>query len=121
MLRTVSSLLALFILLATSPIAHAQSQAEGDLIADKLNAAAKGRQSCSQARKELRKLRDEHPNYHFAFAGRKDRTITGMRGCGYAWNLDLETAQQRAMLECRKSEVEFGTGGDGTRICRLLR
>ena len=77
---------------------------------------------CRNARKEIRRLRrnKRYSAYHLVFAGRKDSTITGMKGCGYAWNVDLVEAQSRAMAECRKWEVKYGTG-DGEKTCRFMK
>lgn len=76
---------------------------------------------CTMYRKEIRKFkrRGEFEPYHFAFAGRKDRTITGIRGCGYGWSTDLERAQNIAMERCREWEVEYGVG-NGEKTCRLM-
>ena len=75
---------------------------------------------CTYMRKKFRRFRKEFPDAHFVFAGRKDRTITGIRGCGFAWNLDRVKAEEQAMKSCRKWEAEYGTDG-GTKTCRFLK
>jgi len=74
---------------------------------------------CTAIRQVYRKLRREHPSYHFVFAGRRAPTITGMRGCGYAWGADLEKARAEAMAGCKRQEEKLGTNG-GKRTCRFL-
>lgn len=76
---------------------------------------------CTMWKREIRrfKRRGEFKPYQFAFAGRKDSTITGIRGCGYGWSMDLERAQEVAMEHCRKWEVEYGVG-NGEKTCRLI-
>ena len=68
-------------------------------------------------RSETPKARAE--GWHLAFAGRKDSTITGIRGCGYAWNRDAAKAQAVALENCRKWEKTYGTG-NGEKTCRLM-
>lgn len=99
----------------------AQSAAQSAEIKEHLAQKTKGRQGCSQARKAIRAIKEDYPGYTFVFAGRKDRTITGIRGCGYAWNTNPAKAAQVAMENCRKWEKEYGTGADGTKTCRILR
>ncbi|MBT8155901.1 hypothetical protein KMP13_18955 [Epibacterium ulvae] len=77
--------------------------------------------TCTKARKELRRMKrsGKYEPYHFVFAGRKDNTITGIFGCGYAWNVSLEAAQVLSMARCRKWERELGVG-NGEKTCRYL-
>lgn len=76
---------------------------------------------CSAARKQIRRQKASaaEAGWHLAFAGRKDSTITGIRGCGFAWYTDLRKAQEHAMASCRKWETTYGTNG-GTKTCRLM-
>ena len=76
---------------------------------------------CTAARKQIRRQKSAaaKEGWHLAFAGRKDSTITGIRGCGYAWNSDPAKAQQAAMQNCRKWEKTYGTG-DGDKVCSLM-
>ncbi|MDN2581543.1 hypothetical protein [Aquibium sp. ELW1220] len=74
---------------------------------------------CTRVRHRLRSLRKEHPEYHFAFAGRKAATITGIHGCGFAWDRSGSVAASKAMASCKLIEKRYGTG-DGTKTCRLL-
>lgn len=101
-------------------ISHAQSGGKHDDLFEALGYRMAGTATCTKIRRALRDLQELYPEDHFAFAGRKDRTITGIRGCGYAWDETLAAAQTRAMENCRKWEVEYGTHG-GTRTCRLMK
>lgn len=74
---------------------------------------------CTRVRHRLRSLRKEHPEYHFAFAGRKAATITGIQGCGFAWDKSGPVAAAKAMARCKRIEKKYGTG-DGTKTCRLM-
>lgn len=76
---------------------------------------------CTAARKQIRRQKQEAASHgwHLVFAGRKDSTITGIRGCGYAWNRDAAKAQQTAMQNCKQWEAKYGTG-DGTKVCSLM-
>jgi hypothetical protein len=76
---------------------------------------------CSAARKQIRRSKKDaaKDGWHLAFAGRKDSTITGIRGCGYAWRRDLAKAQAAAMNNCKKWEVKYGTD-NGKKTCRLM-
>lgn len=76
---------------------------------------------CTAARKQIRRQTKSaaKEGYYLAFAGRKDTTITGIRGCGYAWDTDKAKAQSRAMSECKKWEKTYGTG-QGEKICALM-
>jgi hypothetical protein len=82
---------------------------------------ARSTYSCTAARKQVRRLKlaAAKDGVYLAFAGRKDSTITGIRGCGIAWRSSLEEAQKAAMARCRQKEVEFGTAG-GKKVCRLM-
>ena len=107
------------VLLLISP-ALALSEAESSEIRAKM-AQFKGKDfGCTRTRKAMRKIAAAHPNYHFAFAGRKALTITGIRGCGYAWNVDAAAAQATALKICKQWEQAYGTAG-GTRTCQLMR
>ncbi len=108
------------VLSLSNPPALAQSAEQSQAIAEQFE-KYKGRTfSCTASRKALRKLSKQYPAYHFVFAGRKDTTITGIRGCGFAWNTDLKRAQKVAMENCKEWEVKYGTAG-GKKICRFLR
>jgi len=76
---------------------------------------------CTAARKQIRRQKAEaaEAGWYLAFAGRKDSTITGIRGCGYAWNRDAAKAQEIALRNCRKWEVQYGTDG-GKKVCSLM-
>ncbi len=108
--------LGVWVLLAGA--AHAAT--DNQKIEDELAARGATFGGCSNVRAGVRNLARSYPDYHFAFAGRKAPTITGIKGCGYAWNRDLAKAQANAMRLCRKSEVEYGTDG-GKWTCRLMK
>lgn len=76
---------------------------------------------CTAARKQIKRQKASaaKEGYHLAFAGRKDSTITGIRGCGYAWNTNMAKAQADAMKYCKESEAKYGTG-NGEKICSLM-
>lgn len=99
---------------------HAQTQAQSKEIRGRIKEAAGKVFSCSNVRKELAKIASDYPAYHFAFAGRKAPTITGIRGCGYAWHTNENTAHIKALENCRKWESKLGTG-NGKYTCRLMR
>ncbi len=106
--------------LHVTPPALAQSQAETIEIQTKLAKFKGSNFSCTKSRRALRRLTKEHPAYTFAFAGRKAPTITGIRGCGFAWNTNPDKARSVAMQNCKKWEIQYGTGG-GKWTCRLMR
>lgn len=85
------------------------------------DAAYRNSAECTVWKREIRrfKRRGEFEPYEFAFAGRKDSTITGIRGCGYGWSLSLERAQEIAMQNCRKWELKYGIG-NGDKTCRII-
>jgi len=84
-------------------------------------ARLKGRDfGCTRMRKLYRDLRIRYPDYHFAFAGRKAATITGIRGCGYDWGTSRDVAERGAMAACRRIEAQLGTGPKGERTCRFI-
>ena len=100
--------------------AAAQSEEEGRAIAAKIERLDGRDFNCTRVRKLFRKLRPAHPAYHFAFAGRRGATITGIYGCGYAWGTSETVAMKRAMTACRRQEAKFGTGPNGEHTCRFL-
>lgn len=100
--------------------AQAQSPSEAAQISAKMTEFKNKNFGCTRTRKAMRAVAADHPDYHFAFAGRKALTITGIRGCGYAWNINRAAAQAKAMQHCRKWERAYGTAG-GTRTCHLMR
>lgn len=100
--------------------ASGQSDAQANAIRAEIKALEGRDFGCTRARKLLRTLRVDYPDYHFVFAGRKAATITGIRGCGYAWGTDLGDVQTRAMTACRRQEAKLGTGPQGERTCRIL-
>ncbi|MEM7242484.1 MAG: hypothetical protein AAF429_09885 [Pseudomonadota bacterium] len=113
----------LFALFATLPFLLSPTGIKADPIADrlnKMNLKVLGF-SCSRTQNILSQIKKQkqYKHLHFSFAGRKAPTITGIRGCGYAWNTSEDTAKEQAMAQCKKSEERFGTG-KGNRTCRFL-
>lgn len=119
---TIISVLAFGFALHGERAAAQTAKLSGEISSKLRKAMNRNATGCLNTRKEIRRLgrNKRYSAYHFAFAGRKDRTITGMKGCGYAWNVDLEGAQNKAMAECRKWEVKYGTG-DGEKTCRFMK
>ncbi len=76
---------------------------------------------CTAVRKQIKRQKESaaKEGYYLAFAGRKASTITGIRGCGYAWYKDEAKAQSVAMANCKRWEAEYGTG-NGDKTCRLM-
>ncbi|MEO1364135.1 MAG: hypothetical protein AAFU86_10220 [Pseudomonadota bacterium] len=100
--------------------AAAQSEQEGRAIAAKIERLDGRDFKCSRVRKLFRKLRPAHPAYHFAFAGRRGATITGIYACEHAWGTSETVAMKRAMTACRRQEARLGTGPNGKHTCRFL-
>ncbi|CUH53507.1 hypothetical protein [Shimia marina] len=75
---------------------------------------------CRNIRKEMRKLRESerYSKFFFAFAKRNTSALFGARGCGYAWNIDPQVAQDQAMAHCKNIEKEL-TDGKGPSTCEL--
>ena len=62
---------------------------------------------CSATLRELRKRKNELK--YLAFAKRRALSITGMRGCGYAWNqVNQKVADEKALANCREREKRPG-------------
>lgn len=115
MLRLIPTGMAIIaLILFGTPAAKAQSDLE-TYLKNKVN----GIGGCSRVRGEFKILRKKYPSYHFAFAGRKDFTLSGIRGCGYAWNKNKDIANKTAMQNCKKWEEKYGTAG-GKKTCSLL-
>jgi len=100
--------------------AAALSPVDKQAIQSRIDRERGGTYGCTEMRKLFRVMRKDYPEVTFAFAGRRAATITGMRGCGWAFDADTATAQQEAMRHCKKHEARMGTGPNGTRVCRLL-
>lgn len=88
-------------------------------LAEEMRQTIKRVGGCTRVRHKFKRLRKQYPAYHFAFAGRKAATITGIQGCGYSWDKNKAKADSRAMESYRRIEKRYGTG-DGTKTCRLL-
>lgn len=75
---------------------------------------------CTAVRLRLKLLQSQNRDKYFAFAGRKDKTPSGMRGCGYSWYMDSKSeAEAIALRNCKKMEVRYGTDG-GSKTCHLM-
>lgn len=98
--------------------AHAQSVSKE--IQSELDLLGKKSFGCSKILKRFKTFRREYTQFHFFFAGRKDDTVTGIRGCGYGFNIDPEKAQADALKHCKKWEVTYGTD-NGTKVCQFMK
>jgi len=97
----------------------AQAQLSPETLGVQLNRLGQQLGGCTAARHRIRSVRNQVEGYHFAFAGRKAATFTGIRGCGWAWNKDKAKAEAAAMRHCKEWEVKYGTGGGG-KTCRIM-
>lgn len=113
------SLLLVTLTLGATPT-YGQSPARAAEIRTEMERISDGDFSCTRMRKYFRRAAKMYPEYHFAFAGRRAVTITGMMGCGYAFNVTEEDAQARAMARCKRSEARLGTGGRGNLKCVFM-
>ena len=95
-------------------------EARAQSVSEELSALKNKIAGCTRAKRKLRNFQKKYKDYHFVFAGRKDRTITGIRGCGYAWNKNRNTARKNAMRNCKKWEKKYGTDG-GKKTCRFFK
>ncbi len=74
---------------------------------------------CTKARKRISKAIIEFPDTKFAFVGRTaPKSVTGIRGCGFAWGRSQSKVNARAMGYCKKRDRRHRnrTG----RTCKLL-
>ncbi len=117
-MKTALTVAGLALLLSLSGPALAQSVAKE--IQEELNEISKDSFGCSKVLKRLKTFRRKYPEFHFYFAGRKDDTRTGIRGCGYGFHTDPAKAQAGAMRNCKKWEVNYGTDG-GRKICSFIK
>ena len=75
---------------------------------------------CSAVRLRLKLLQSQNRDVYFAFAGRKDTTISGIRGCGYSWFQPSKAKAEAIALEnCKNMEARYGTDG-GRKTCHLI-
>ncbi|MGC1496345.1 MAG: hypothetical protein WA790_11095 [Sulfitobacter sp.] len=91
-----------------------------ETIKEELSELSEDSFGCSKVLKRLKTFRRKYPEFHFYFAGRKDDTRTGIRGCGYGFNSDPEKAKADALKHCKKWEVNYGTDG-GKKICHFIK
>lgn len=119
-MRPIRPVLICILTALTALPAAALSPIDEQAIKMRIDRAGGGNFGCTDMRKLFRVLRKDYPEVTFAFAGRRAPTITGMRGCGWSFDVDPATARQKAMTSCKREEAKRGTGPNGTRICRLL-
>ena len=75
---------------------------------------------CTRVRKRIAKAIIKFPDTQFAFVGRTaPKSITGIRGCGFAWGRGRSKVIARAMAYCKKGDRRFGTNTG--RTCKLLK
>jgi len=75
---------------------------------------------CTRVRKRIAKAIVKFPDTQFAFVGRTaPKSITGIRGCGFAWGRGQSKVNAHAMARCRKKDRRHRnrTG----RTCKLLK
>ena len=73
---------------------------------------------CTRVKKRFAKAIIKFPDTQFAFVGRTaPKSITGIRGCGFAWGRGQSKVNARAMARCRKGDRRFGTKTG--RTCKL--
>lgn len=89
------------------------------LISSSLGDANANPFSCTQGKRKVAKYKKQHPEQHVYFAARNDKTITGMRGCGWGAHKSKSKAKSIAMKHCKKWELEYGTNG-GKNVCRFI-
>lgn len=114
--------IALMLALATSlsvPQHAGADELSPQTVAAQLRVMGEKLGGCTAIRHRIRSANKQVSGHHFAFAGRKAATFSGIRGCGWAYSRNRAEAEAKAMQNCRKWEQEYGTGGGG-KVCKLM-